>query len=349
MVLLHHFSLHFRLEMHVPLLAPALRRGYLGVDLFFVLSGFVISMVYGPWFAAPSRSLLVRWALFLIRRAARLWPLHVVVLTITMLSLLSEGNQFHPLTMLANVLMVQAWGVSTEINSPAWSVSTEWFAYAVFPLLAPILLRDRTGLVLGLTGVVALLTADMLLAPHVGLMRRGQLDIYYNYSILPVLRCLAGFMLGMMAWRIGRLTAARRWFENGWIGPAALALMLVLMLGSSNDLVVYPLLPIIVLGFHFGRGAACRLFAHGPIYRLGVLSYAFYLVHFTILHWFPFGWAPHGIELLAYMAVTILVAAGLHWLIERPCRSLIRHWGETALTRLFHQSGATMPLHGGPG
>lgn len=343
MVLLHHFSLHFRLEMHVPLLAPMLRRGYLGVDLFFVLSGFVISMAYGSWFAPASRGLIRRWALFLIRRAARLWPLHVVVLTATMLSLLAEGNQFHPLTMLANVLMIQAWGVSTEINSPAWSVSTEWFAYAIFPLLAPIVLRDRAGLLLGLAGVVALLAADVLLAPPIGLMRRGQLDIYYNYSFLPVLRCLAGFMLGMVAWRCSRLPLIPRWFENGWIGPAALASMLALMLGSSNDLVVYPLLPMIVLGFHFGRGRACRLFATGPIYRLGVLSYAFYLVHFTILHWFPFGWAPHGIELVAYLAVTIAVAAGLYQLIERPCRILIRRWGEAALDRLMQPPATTLP------
>jgi peptidoglycan/LPS O-acetylase OafA/YrhL len=349
LVLLHHFSLHFRLEMHVPLLAPLLRRGYLGVDLFFVLSGFVISMVYGSWFALGSPGRIRSWALFLIRRAARLWPLHVVVLTATMLSLLAEGNQFHPLTMLANVFMIQAWGISTEINSPAWSVSTEWFAYAIFPVLAPIVLRDRAGLLLGLAGVVLLVAADMHFAPIVGLARRGQLDIYYNYSVLPVLRCLAGFMLGMVAWQFGRRPAAGKWFKHGWIGPAALVLMLALMLASTNDLLVYPLLPVIVLGFHFGRGPACRLFASGPIYRLGVLSYAFYLVHFTILHWFPFGWGPHGIELFAYLAVTIAVAAALHWVIERPCRILIRRWGEAALARLMHPPATTLPLHGGPG
>jgi peptidoglycan/LPS O-acetylase OafA/YrhL len=349
LVLLHHFSLHFRLELHVPLIAPMLRRGYLGVDLFFVLSGFVIAMVYGSWFAVAAPGLPGRWALFMVRRAARLWPLHAVVLTLTLLSLLAEGNALHPLTLLANLLMVQGWGISTEINSPAWSVSTEWFAYAVFPMLAPLMLREKAGLMLGLTGVVALLAIDMLLAPKLGLGRRGQLDIYYNYSVLPVLRCLAGFMLGMAAWRFGRLRAVRAVLGNAWAGPAALVLMLALMLGRANDLVVYPLFPLIVLGFHLGHGPVWRLFARGPVYRLGVLSYAFYLVHFSILQWFPFGWGAHGVELAAYLAVTVAAAALLHYSVERPCRVLLRRWGEAALARLIHPTAATVPLQGGPG
>jgi peptidoglycan/LPS O-acetylase OafA/YrhL len=348
LVLLHHFSLHFGLEPPIPLIGPMLRRGYLGVDLFFVLSGFVIAMVYGSWFGAGLPGFPGRWALFMVRRAARLWPLHAAVVGVALLSLALEGAALHPLTVLANLLMVQGWGFSTEINSPAWSVSTEWFAYAIFPLLAPLMLRERAGVALGLACVVALLATDMVLAPALGLGRRGELDIYYNYSVLPVLRCLAGFMLGMAAWRWGRVAAVRAALGNGWAGPAALASMLALMMSGVHDLVVYPLLPLIVLGFHLGRGPVVRLFASGPLYRLGVLSYGFYLVHFMILQCFPFGWGPRWVELAAYVAVTAGVAAGLHRWVERPCRVVLRRWGEAALGRVLHGPVVMVPLQGGP-
>ena len=53
LVLLHHFTLQVGPDLAPPLLRGLLRKGYLGVDLFFVLSGFVISMVYGRWFGPP--------------------------------------------------------------------------------------------------------------------------------------------------------------------------------------------------------------------------------------------------------------------------------------------------------
>ena len=51
LVAAHHASLHFTGGGTLPVVSGLLRRGYLGVDLFFVLSGFVMSMVYGTWFA----------------------------------------------------------------------------------------------------------------------------------------------------------------------------------------------------------------------------------------------------------------------------------------------------------
>ncbi len=358
LVLLHHFYLHFvviPLEAwpHVPFFWPLLRKGYLGVDLFFVLSGFVIAMVYGHWFRGlPWGEGSTGWPthapVFWLRRWARLWPLHAVVLAATVVPDMVWGGQGSVRTLIANAGMIQAWGISAEINSPAWSVSTEWLAYLVFPILAPLLLRTRWGLIVALSAVVGLLAVDMALAPHLGITRRGPLDLYYNYSVLPLLRCLAGFMFGMAAWRVGESPGAARLFSRWWLGPLALASMIAMMLGRVNDLLIYPLLPAIVLGFHFGRGAGWAIFARGPLYRLGVLSYAFYLVHFTLLHWFRFGWGPYWLELVVYLIETTAVAAVLHHAVERPARLLIRRWGEPLLARLL-RPGQPMPLQGGPG
>lgn len=355
LVLLHHFYLHFLPVLQPSLLSPMLRKGYLGVDLFFTLSGFVLAMVYGPWFAPSALAWPGRpgWprrvALFLLRRGARLWPLHAIVLLGVLATMALDGVHVSGRTVLANLGMIQAWGISTEINPPAWSVSTEWFAYLIFPFLAPLILRARFGVLIGLAGIVALVAADMLLAPDIGNERRGPLDIYYNYSLLPLMRCLAGFILGMATWRIGQLPAVNHAFANRWVGPAALSSMLILMFTRTHDLLIYPLIPLVVLGFHLGTGPAWRLLATGPLYRLGVVSYAFYLVHLVLLAAFPFGWGPLQIELAAYLATTLAVAWALHCMLERPARGAIRRWGEAALSRLGPQGRTGMPLQGDPG
>ncbi len=58
-------------------LLPFVARGYLGVDFFFVLSGFIISHVYLSSLARPSRRAL---SIFLWHRLIRIYPVHVAVL-----------------------------------------------------------------------------------------------------------------------------------------------------------------------------------------------------------------------------------------------------------------------------
>ncbi len=333
LVMLHHFYLTLALHHFVPLLNGLLLKGYLGVDLFFVLSGFVMAMVYGSWFPGTADGRLRRSGVFFFRRAARLWPLHaVMVLVLTSVAL--HGGGLSPRTVAANLLMVQAWGISAEINTPAWSVSTECFAYLLFPLCAGTVLRGRGGAWLGLAMAAGLLAAATAWAPAIGDMRRGQLDIYYNYSVLPVLRCLAGFVLGMVAWRVQGSGAVRRVASLAATGPLALAAMFALMLLQSNDLLIYPLLPVIVVGFHHGRGGVWRAFAAGPLHQLGVLSYAVYLVHYGMLRWFPFGWASLRTELFAYMLATSAVAIVAHRAVELPGRRLVRAAGMAVVARL---------------
>jgi peptidoglycan/LPS O-acetylase OafA/YrhL len=333
LVLMHHFFLHFGGDLGIPLLSGVLRRGYLGVDLFFVLSGFVISMVYGRWFGAavPGRTLAARIGTFLLRRVARIWPLHVVVVLV-LIGLAAAGQHgFSVRFSLVNLALVQGWGISGEINPPAWSISAELLAYLLFPLLAPAVLRNRLGVLLGLVIVVSALAICLGLAPPAGPERRGLLDIHYNYSVLPVLRCLAGFVLGMLAWRAGAAPAVRRFAQAPWTGPGALLLLLGLMLAHVNDLLMLALLPVIVLGMHLGRGWAWRLLTVQPLHGLGVLSYAIYLIHYALLTTLPVNVAPWPLMLALYLPATLLLAGLAHFAIEAPTRQVMRWAGDAAL------------------
>lgn len=117
-------------------------KGYLGVELFFVLSGFILSHVYLHAFAEKRFS----YRGFLWARIARVYPLHLFTLLGVMalgLGAVAVGMSIDDSvlswkTLPAHLLMLHAWGFAGEAgwNHPSWSISAEWFAYLAFPLFA---------------------------------------------------------------------------------------------------------------------------------------------------------------------------------------------------------------------
>jgi hypothetical protein len=146
----------------------ALRSGWIGVDVFFVLSGFVLAYVYGPEIESQNFEF---WQ-FLVKRFARIYPAHLFTLALMLAmiaatviihartSLASElspdpSSNYDPMrTVLAQLLLIHAWGIDKigHFNAPSWSISAEWFAYLIFPVIAPALLRlsPRRALAVGL-------------------------------------------------------------------------------------------------------------------------------------------------------------------------------------------------------
>src|SRR5712691_3950598 len=117
--------------------------GNLGVDLFFVLSGFVLAYRYADALRRPApRSV----AAFLKRRIARVYPLHLAMIAVLGAGMLAAtlvgasvpaAERNSPGDLVANLLLVQAWGTSQRQtwNQVAWSVSAEWAAYLAFAVL----------------------------------------------------------------------------------------------------------------------------------------------------------------------------------------------------------------------
>ncbi len=141
-VVLHHMKGHFGLGSHF--LEPfALEQG---VSFFFVLSGFILSFVYGTRLhtIGSSQSEEKAWgklvSTFLVARLARIWPLHIACLLLSLLLLPSKFQaDFTVFNLLASLLLVQAWipilDTTFAFNGVSWSLSAEFFFYLVFPLL----------------------------------------------------------------------------------------------------------------------------------------------------------------------------------------------------------------------
>src|SRR5215468_3623213 len=144
-------------EQNVPFgldsVLPFFARGYLGVDFFFILSGFIITHVYFASLASPSRSAA---QIFLWHRLVRLYPVHITVLAglVAIVSLaqaagfiFNNPQEWQWSDLLWQLTLLHAWGVTASPgwNAPSWSISAEWFAYLLFPLLATALLFAVAG------------------------------------------------------------------------------------------------------------------------------------------------------------------------------------------------------------
>jgi peptidoglycan/LPS O-acetylase OafA/YrhL len=265
------------------LLAEFGRHGYLAVDLFFVLSGFVMAMTYGSLFDGSFS--LGAYTGFLKKRIARIYPLYLaatLVMTVFVVARHTQhlyGDFWH--AFVANVFMVQAWGVAQSIASASWSISTEWAAYLLFPALAATMLRSRPAVAAFGTLVCAVSVAiaamsDSHLVVGSQPLRNGPLDLTFYDSIGPMVRCLAGFSLGLLAYRMrGSGSLLAKPSAEVFVALAVIALLLV----PSADVIVVLLFPALILSLSYEAGPVSRMLRSTPVYLLGVWSYSLYLLH----------------------------------------------------------------------
>jgi peptidoglycan/LPS O-acetylase OafA/YrhL len=139
LVVMYHFKKEFGTTINLDSYTQIFECGYLWVDFFFILSGFVMGLVYADFLAWPITP--VRYRQFLTKRLARIYPLHIFTFVLFIpteaakLFLASNADPAFsvnsPGAMLSNILLIQAWHVhsSATWNQPAWSISAEWAAY----------------------------------------------------------------------------------------------------------------------------------------------------------------------------------------------------------------------------
>jgi peptidoglycan/LPS O-acetylase OafA/YrhL len=328
-VVLYHFK-----EM-TPLPASPLSgivsRGYLAVDVFFVLSGFVMALTYARGFASGFNTITYRD--FLLRRFARIYPLYALVLVGMLVCIgcgLCPGSNLRNslAAIIANVLLVQAWGVAGSINGPAWSISTEFAAYLLFPmLLKATLFGDGQRTTWAGIAAAGFLTIAAMAGPYLQPSQHGMLDLYCSTNPLALIRCLVGFTFGLLTYRGTTSPAIMRLAKRDLAMMTVITLFVAALLLDVGDLVVYPLVPPLVLCAYANHGRPARLLGHGITYRLGTLSYAIYLLHKFVL-WGVAQTLSASCLVVDATAFAVLLALAIfaHHVVELPGRRLIRGW-----------------------
>jgi peptidoglycan/LPS O-acetylase OafA/YrhL len=340
-VVIFHFCWYFP-AVHPERYTGAVYKGYLAVDMFFVLSGFVITHVYKEGFAR--RVTGRRYRDFLKARVARIYPLHITVLLLFVATATAERaasyalrGSFEPIPLLgerslggflANLVMLQGlWARELSWNDPSWSISLEFLAYLLFPLLFPGLWRAGPAAKAGLGGL--LVVALGWLAYRTG----G----YFNQwnGAYAILRCLPEFLAGMLLYSAYRSGL----FASGLATDAALAAVVVLLaallhLGAS-DLAIIPLFPLLILAAVRNAGRFSPLLNSPPLVWLGDISYSLYLLHWFVLFvtteiarrlpGLDFAKLPRAPS-LALIALLIAVSLALATLSFRFIEVTGRHW-----------------------
>lgn len=312
-----------------------LHDGYLGVDLFFVLSGFIISHVYTRDFARWS---IAGYRRFLWFRLARLYPVHLLTIAILIIMVAGAGllgvaiNQPDNWSFAAlplHVLLIHAWGFSDTAtwNTPAWSISAEWMAYIFFPFVV-IRIRRVRGAAAGL-----FLSAGLLVAMAV-LFRSAGWSVDSAWVGAPALsRVSFEFLIGCLLYRV-HAAVARSSVLWDVVGILALAAYLWVATYASDDFVQIGLIAIFVLAASRSLGVVRHFLASRPMMLLGEISYSIYMIHFAVIlvlmrviDWMGWRDAP-PLTALAIFAASIVLVCVLsllsYRLVERPGRAFLK-------------------------
>jgi peptidoglycan/LPS O-acetylase OafA/YrhL len=316
-----------------------LAHGYLAVDLFFVLSGFVMTLNYAHMFHVGwSRTAMLT---FLSRRIARVYPLYLVATTCAFL-LIIAGWLENPAaaslkkTFALNLALVQAWGFAPSLDAPGWSISAEWAAYLLFPVLLSLAFfrKPLWGWLSAVSSVAILVILCILPAPLVHNLRPlAMLDLHSSYRGFAVWRCLPEFTLGILAARLLG-TPAAVWLGGHRWAPLGLCLGVLAMLAiPCADLGVVLLFPVLILCLASKDNLPSVILGSWPVHYLGVISYSIYLVHDLLggllarTHQYAHG---HGLaHAQTYAAalgivLTFPISVCAYKLIESPGRRFLR-------------------------
>lgn len=300
------------------------------VDLFFVISGFVIFEIY-----ADRVGTLSQYGNFLKRRLARLGPLHWLTLVI-FISLgeiasragiaINHPEQFSPQCIPANLLFLQATGFLcpfASFNTPSWSISAEMALYAVFPIIAAVAARHRAAPWLASAAAIVILTT---LAQSGG----------WTFWRIPdgIWRAIPSFLfgcgLGSMRPVLPRVKGPQVWMLACLIAYAAGVYFLAPVLALLALLYAVAFFAVLSDVQSDDPGRAVRLLAAG-----GQLTYSSYMLHLLVINVLISLAANHVLHLKGVaedvaLVVTFFAVWPISYLslvyFEQPARRAMSSW-----------------------
>jgi peptidoglycan/LPS O-acetylase OafA/YrhL len=307
---------------------PAFGRGFLATDFFLILSGYILARAYGARIAAGGMSS----GEFLLRRVARIWPAHLIVLAgfgLVVLAAAGAGLAFNnPESFtwdgfIRQAVFAHAWalGPAPGWNSATWTLSALVVCYAAFPLLwRGVFARVSPVSALAL-GVAGLAAADLL-------ARAAGADLYTLPPGMGVGRGVPLFVLGVAAARFGQSHA-----PTGVRGALVASLGAVVLVASqaAPGWTFFGMLGIAAVILAAGAHAPRR--PRPGVAYLATLSFSLFITHNLVgLVWFrslklspwtlsePAAWTAWALIFPVCMAAAV---AFHHW-VDAPLQAWLK-------------------------
>lgn len=264
MVAIYHFSAKSYLAD-----VPFIENGYLFVDFFFVLSGFVIASSYGDKLRNGFSI-----AQFMFLRLGRLYPLHIFVLCLYLPIAMSGGYSWPDFWITAFLLQAFSHGELGNWNPPSWSISAEVWTYLLFALLCRFSGRWLPWL----------LGASIIAMPP---LLAWNSDRYLNVCFEGALmRCLFGFSMGALAFMYwnGRRPSISSGLATALEIVTASASLLIVSIAAAGPLsfLCPPVFVVTILVFACEDGAISSFLKTRSLTTIGMLSYSIYMTHMFV-------------------------------------------------------------------
>jgi peptidoglycan/LPS O-acetylase OafA/YrhL len=315
-------------------------KGYLGVETFFILSGFILSHVYLE--AAGEKRF--RYGGFLWARLARVYPLHLVTLfgmiglgvVATAAGMSIDGSLTNWRDLPAHLTLTHAWGLagSSAFNHPSWSISAEWAAYLGFPAFAFVAwrLRDRPVLATVLAAGFAL----ALYAAFEPLAGYSLTEATFRWGALRIVPC---FALGCALYLIHRRGGVP------FAGPVALVSGVAVLVSASLglwDAITVLAAGGLILGLGSLENSRAGVLGSKFGVYLGEISYSIYMVCAPVLLLTTNVAARltgaddkrfHILVWLGLVAAIPVAAMVTYHLVERPARKALRGFADRRAVR----------------
>lgn len=318
---------------------PFVAVGYLGVDLFFILSGFVIWHVHGQELAQPR---LRDFSRFLCLRLARLYPVSLfALLLLAALVVLRPQWGDPPLNpasytqrgFLLQLALVQSWGFTDHLawNYPSWSVSAEWFCYLMFPALALIMARTgRRGTIIA----VGLMLLTICVSYET--VFNASLDQAVGGGSL--LRAAPEFFLGCLLRRLTRQVDLRHWPWTAILAGLGGLWGVSFFTALPVELMAIPLFAGLIVAVTVSDGVLPSVLRMRPVVTVGAASYSLYMMQAPVqkaAHILQQWLSPthpwrDAVIVAAYFMLLVGGTIFVHRFVENPSRRWLRtridHW-----------------------
>ncbi len=341
-IVLFHFT-----PGHLHYLYPIIDNAYVFVGFFFLISGYILTYNYAD------RALTMPWRSFYIARFARIYPVYLLTLAISLPLLYEEWKVRSHQEFLAGLVLtpisMQGWipSIATFWNTVGWTVSAEVALYLMFPYLLRLAARSRAWdwpvpkliaamLAVWLIGLIPhtlYVLADPDHLPHP--IDRFSYGMYLRAVKFGPMAYLGIFLSGVVLARIQARLSLVSW-QRLALGAAALVGLWLFFTRAIPAGVPYvlihgclmlPLFALLILGLS-GPNLLATMLAWKPIVKLGEATFALYLLHFNVFVMIHAYHLPEKLHVaqwdpwISYVFLLVLAYAVMTF-YEKPLRNLI--------------------------
>ncbi len=321
----NHNAVTFRESAKDSYLDLALSQGHFGVQLFFVISGFILAAPFAEQYL--NKAGLPPLGKYYLRRLTRLEPPYIANIVVLFVSLLIiQGDKFGDLFthFLASIFYLHnvTYGEASTINGVAWSLEVEVQFYLLAPFLCCVFLIGNRWI------RRSVISSGILIFPYLF----GTSE-YHIFLLGEIQYFLAGFLLAdvfLVEWK--KAPVKTRWYDL--IGIISLTLMWLVVINRFH---IKSLLPFLILFAYFAafRGVLWNSMARNRwLVVIGGMCYTIYLYHFqfvallartTLNLRIGHGYAiNYFLQMLVVVPIVIVSCAFLFVILERPF--MVKNW-----------------------